>query len=488
MNDQLSKTDFETIRPEPDSVLQSLRAFGYSIETAIADIIDNSITAGATKILISFGINHTSSFVRIEDNGKGMSEYELVNAMKIGSFNPINKRDTDDLGRFGLGLKTASFSQCKRLTVKTKNKHHESECVRVWDLDLVQKNKDWVLCKRCIDKYSEENLSNLTSQNSGTIVLWENLDRLVEYENETLDKAHFYRKFERVKLHLGLVFHRFLEKDQLEIKVHSDKILPVNPFEISDTYSSLQLQEESLFVQNELVKVQPFILPHDSKLTFDEIKDLDLVKGWVEQQGIYLYRNKRLIIFGSWLDLPIKKKESQRLARIQIDIPNTIDKEWQIDVKKASAKIPDVIRKRVRKICEETIAKAIKVYTHRGAYIRQVGASKEIVYIWQTKQKKGKKIYCINEAHPFYEFICEQLGKNQKLFKNYIKLIAEMLPVNMIAVDFGDPQTILGTELENDKERISHIYQSAVKVLSENGLTVEQAMEKLKNIDMFKNI
>ena len=161
MNNQKKKYDI--VRPEPESLLQSVRSFGYSVETAIADLIDNSITAYATEIKITYGIDRYSSFVRVEDNGIGMHEKDLVNAMKIGSFNPLDNRNANDLGRFGLGLKTASFSQCRRLTVKTRNKSGK-EFIRCWDLDIVAKEKDWVLLRGCTDNSSEKNLGEFSGR------------------------------------------------------------------------------------------------------------------------------------------------------------------------------------------------------------------------------------------------------------------------------------------------------------------------------------
>lgn len=206
---------YDIVRPQPESLLQSARSFGYSVETALADLIDNSITAGAKDIKITFGIDRYSSYIKIEDNGKGMNEKELLNAMKMGSFNPLDNRNNNDLGRFGLGLKTASFSQCKRLTVKTRNKSN-NEFIRCWDLDIVKEKKDWILLRNCADKNSEKLLGKFPDIGSGTIVLWEKLDRLVESEELKSDKEHFYRKFVNVRKHLGLVFHRFIEEKKSE--------------------------------------------------------------------------------------------------------------------------------------------------------------------------------------------------------------------------------------------------------------------------------
>jgi len=478
---------YEIARPEPESFLQSSRSFGYSVDTAIADLIDNSITAKATEIKITYGIDRYSSFVRIEDNGKGMTEKELSNAMKIGSFNPLLPRHANDLGRFGLGLKTASFSQCRRLTVKTKNKSGK-EFIRCWDLDFVAEKKDWVLLLDCADKISEKNLSGFSFDGSSTIILWEKLDRLVESGELSSNKEHFYRKFDNVRKHLGITFHRFIEEDKISIAVLDTDIEPINPFNISNDVPSLELAEEQLSINKQHISIQPFILPHESKLSEKERKNLEIIKGWVEHQGIYLYRNKRLIADGTWLDLDFRKKESQRLCRIRIDIPNTLDTEWQIDVKKASAKIPDVIRKRIKNICFTSLDKAIKVYTQRGAYIKRKGEKKEIVYLWKAKQKHGKRFYEINKVHPIYQLIIEYLENDAYIFNDYIKLIGESLPINFIVNDFSDPSMTMKDFFENSKPELKEIYQNTIAALVSAGLSKKEAIEKVNKIECFQQL
>lgn len=479
--------EYDIVRPEPDSLLQSIRSFGYTLETAISDLIDNSVTANSEMICIDYGIDRFSSFVRIEDNGDGMDEEELVNAMKIGSFNPLNIRGENDLGRFGLGLKTASFSQCKRLTVKTRKKSGK-EFIRCWDLDIVAHKKEWVLLKECIDQVSLNHLSEFSFKNSGTIVLWEKLDRLIESTEIPQNTEHFYRKFDNVRKHLGLIFHRFIETNKIQLFVKDEKISGVNPFNISVNFPSNELQEEQLSISNQLITIQPYILPHESKLNTEEKSSLELIKSWNEHQGIYLYRNERLIADGTWLDLDIRKKEIQRLCRIRIDIPNTLDKEWQIDVKKASAKIPDEIRKRVKKICLTSIDKAIKVYSNRGAYIKRNIKKEKIIYLWITKIKHGVKTYQINEKHPLFELIVKYLKDDSKIFKQFTKLISEALPINLILNDFSDPNTILETPNQNNKEALLKIYKSALKVLTDNGVSEKEAIYQLNNMDIFQQL
>lgn len=478
---------YDIVRPQPESLLQSARSFGYSVETALADLIDNSITAGAKDIKITFGIDRYSSYIKIEDNGKGMNEKELLNAMKMGSFNPLDNRNNNDLGRFGLGLKTASFSQCKRLTVKTRNKSN-NEFIRCWDLDIVKEKKDWILLRSCADKNSEKLLDKFTDIGSGTIVLWEKLDRLVESEELKSDKEHFYRKFANVRKHLGLVFHRFIEEKKIRIFVFNEELQPINPFNISNEYPSAELAEEQLSIKQQNIYIQPFILPHESKLSNFERNNLEITKGWIEHQGIYLYRNKRLIADGTWLDLGFKKKENQRLCRIRIDIPNTLDPEWQIDVKKASAKIPDVIRKRIKTICLNSIEKAVKVYTHRGAYLRRTEPKKEIVYLWKARQKKGKRFYEINKEHPIYNLIADYLEEDAYIFNDYMKLVGESLPISFIVSDFSDQSMVMKDFFEDSKKELKLIYENTLSALINAGFSEKEATEKVNSIECFQQL
>jgi len=478
---------YDIVRPDPENLLQSVRSFGYSVETAIADLIDNSITAKASEIRITYGIDNYSSFVKIEDNGTGMNEQELINAMKIGSFNPLNERSGTDLGRFGLGLKTASFSQCRRLTVKTKNKSGK-HCIRCWDLDLISKEKDWILLRDCKDENSEKNIGEFSFHGTGTIILWEKLDRLIESNELQTNKEHFYRKFENVRKHLGIIFHRFVEAGEISIFVNREEVKAVNPFVVSDYAPSKELQEEQLSINNQPIKIQPYILPHESRLSHDEKRQLELIKGWTAHQGIYLYRNKRLISDGTWLDLNFRKKDSQRLCRICIDIPNTLDKEWQIDVRKASAKIPDTIRQQMKRICFTSIEKAIKVYTHRGAYIRRKGQKKEIINLWKVKQKHGIKSYHINEKHPLFELIESFLADEATIFKDYMKLVAETIPVNIIVNDFADPEIQIESPLHNNNSVLIKIYNNALDVFINAGLSDEEAKNILNSMEIFQNL
>ena len=143
-------SEYLDLSPSPSALMESLRDIGYSMETAIADIIDNSITAKAKSINIRFSYNSGKHWLAIIDNGRGMSQSELYNAMRFGSSHPHAPRSADDLGRFGLGLKTATLSQCRILTVLCKQKGEINCCE--WDMNriLSSENPGWTI--RILDK------------------------------------------------------------------------------------------------------------------------------------------------------------------------------------------------------------------------------------------------------------------------------------------------------------------------------------------------
>ena len=208
----MNSTDYEYANPNAGSLMQSLRAFGYDISTAIADLIDNSITANAKNIDICFDWNDGDPRVYIADDGCGMTEQELVAAMRTGSRSPLEERDGNDLGRFGLGLKTASFSQCKSLTVGAKS-ISSPVCIRCWDLDVVTRENDWILLKKAPSAASPLIDEHFKTREHGTIVIWGKLDRIVpgvHLSDEEYQKA-FLEYARTVKNHIRTVFSSYMQ-------------------------------------------------------------------------------------------------------------------------------------------------------------------------------------------------------------------------------------------------------------------------------------
>lgn len=340
--------------PYAPTLMESTRAIGYSIEAAIADIIDNSVAATAEKIDIDFfPIGH--SYISILDDGHGMSEEELIIAMQYGSRSPLDERDENDLGRYGLGMKTASLSQCRILTVISKKDGKVSGAQ--WNLNHIKQAESWSLIVLEEDEIvGFPNWDKLRGYDTGTLVVWQDLDKFGIDENDIA--AAFTRKMDIIRDHLSLVFHRYLSGEpglkKIDIRMNELSIIPQDPFLIKK--STQLMDEETIVVRGEKVKVKPYILPHTSKLTKKELSALGGKEGLRKQQGFYVYRNKRLLIWGTWFRL-MRQGDLSKLARVQVDIPNSLDDLWTLDIKKSTATPPEEVRKNLSVVIENNFGR-----------------------------------------------------------------------------------------------------------------------------------
>ncbi|MGH2509897.1 MAG: ATP-binding protein, partial [Ktedonobacteraceae bacterium] len=294
---------FDEVPPEPSALIESLRSVGYSLPTAMADIIDNSIAAEAKNIQVEFHWAGENSSVVIFDDGIGMTEDRLRLAMRPGSRNPLEKRSAKDLGRFGLGLKTASLSHCRKLCVVSKTISSGAHC-RTWDLDVLAKSSTWRLL---VDptKAAREPLKRLAKAKNGTAVIWSCLDRLIggDQTGDAVAHSRFNDAIDEVRDHLALTFHRYIESKEIRVSLNGKMILPWNPFILAKTTLSSATPEEFIPFGKSGITFQGFVLPHKDTLGDKEFLVGAGPRGWAAQQGFYVYRNKRLLVYGDWLRL-----------------------------------------------------------------------------------------------------------------------------------------------------------------------------------------
>lgn len=482
MNDD---PNYTIIVPYAASLIESLRAFGYDLPTAIADLIDNSIYAGAKEIWIEFLWDGENSTITITDNGHGMSDSELINAMRAGSRNPLENRDENDLGRFGLGLKTASFSQCRRLSVRSKIKNGKTSAC-CWDLDYVAQKNEWRLLNLTGTK-SDKFGKRLNSLESGTTVLWEKMDRIVKDNDVKNEKDHniFLERIERVRLHLEMVFHHFLEgRDPLKIFVNNRRIEPWDPF-LAREKATQVLAEESLQIFGDRIVVIPYVLPHISKMDREKHEKAAGINGWNAHQGFYVYRNKRMLVHGDWLGLPFAKEEHFKLARILIDIPNSMDLEWDIDVRKSKARPPDALRGDLKRIAAITRKKASDIYRHRGKVIARENAASHI-FVWERKVKHGKAFYSVNRKHPLVSEVLDESGELKKQIGAMLRLLEETIPVTWIVMNNAENPDQQPVPFEGrPTEHVISVMKEVYSALLNSGQTPNDAIARLRNMEPF---
>ena len=425
--------------PYAPTLIESTRAMGYSLEAAVADIIDNSIAANADNIDIFF-FPVDGEYIAFLDNGDGMSDTEIDIAMQYGSKSPLETRGLQDLGRFGLGLKTASLSQCKVLTVISK--HENTYCARRWDVDFVSQTSDWSLLILEDDELEScPHFHDLKQQDKGTLVIWQNLDRLKAGELD-FEQA-LSQKMNNVKEHISLVFHRYLAGEdnlkKLQISLNKQKVEPSDPFLIAK--SNQAMDDEIIILHGEKMTVRPYILPHTSKMTAEELAKLGGKEGLRRRQGFYVYRNKRLLIGGTWFKM-MRQGELSKLVRIRVDIPNSLDDLWTLDIKKSSAMPPAEVRMNLKAVIEKMALKSKRTWTVRGK--RENDESQ--LHLWERlRTRSGGYIYDINKEHPIVAHLYSTYPAATRSIDLLLRHIATELPLNSLYLDLTNDE-----KLEND--------------------------------------
>ncbi len=467
------------ILPYAPVLVESTRSIGYSFEAALSDIIDNSISKSAQNINILFS-SVSPQYLAVIDDGEGMDAKELESAMRYGSKSSLDERDKKDLGRFGLGLKTASLSQCRKMTVITK-KENELHAAS-WDLDYIIKEDNWAAIW-----YSLEEIKRLSVYEyikdipSGTIVLWESFDRIIQ-GSQNAQKV-FDEKIERAREHVALVFHRFMDTDRINNHVNiffnHEKVTPIDPF-LTDNPATQPLSEQVIRIDGNVIKVKPYILPFASKVSSKDKKKLGELSDLRQNQGFYIYRNSRLIIWGTWFRL-IKFQELNKLARIRVDIPNTLDSIWEIDVKKSTASLPDVIKRNLVTIVENSVGRSERVYKYRGRRT----SNDQMEHVWETIDNRGTFIYQINRNLPMYKALEAHLDDQGLTYLNsFVRTIEDSFP-------YGDVYYRLAKN-ENSYEKSGLEFEEAYGVALDTiasikavGGDIKQFINTMDKVDFF---
>ncbi|MCK9503694.1 MAG: ATP-binding protein [Porticoccaceae bacterium] len=441
--------------PSAACLAASMRDLGYSLETAVADLIDNSISADAKSIDIICDITAVQPFVAILDDGTGMTEQELLSAMRHGTVNPKQTRTPHDLGRFGLGLKTASFSQCRSLTVVSKKDRRL--CGAEWNLDRIDAADDWIL--RILDENDIHALPYIGQlpEECGTAVIWQDLDRLFEGESGNRRSEIVNEKLDTLEKHLSLVFHRFLAgeirgRSRIGITVNGHEVKPFDPFCRKSTYTR-RLPEDVVRISGHEVRIQPYILPHYSNLSAEDYDIYQSRSDFISNQGAYIYRNGRLMAWGDWFRL-IPKGEATKLARVQIDFPNSLDEAWTIDIKKSRSRPPAQVRERLRQIIAQVSGASTRVHRGRGQKLFQDIKAP----LWERYADQGGVRYTLNSSHPLVQSLHDRLDDDGVKHLNILlEAVSAALPIEMVYSDYSvHPRDIAQKPAVQDVQKRLH--------------------------------
>jgi hypothetical protein len=462
--------------PRPSMLVESLRSMGYTLETALADVVDNSIAAGAKRVSVRFLWCGGNPWIAILDDGRGMTPSALVEAMRFGSTSPANVREADDLGRFGLGMKTASISQCRLLTVVSRADERLSGCS--WDIEhlALHSNESWE-----IKVHSEQSLKasvllsplvdQLLSWGSGTIVCWEAIDGMFPDKESGRSEARFSASMDLARKHLELVFHRFLSPDPgrtaVRIDFNGSALAAFDPFG-PKLAARQELTAEDILINGESIRVQPYVLPHHSKVSKSDYDAFGGDEGYLHNQGFYLYRNRRLIVKGTWFRL-IKKEVLNKLVRIRVDIPNSLDALWRIDVRKAEADPPETVLRELRKFVQRIAGVGQRVYTKRAARMQ----SGPLIPVWKRVVVDSRVQYLLNEDHPLLaELLQDRDGARAAQARACLRLVSNAFPSDVFFADAASDVIELAAR-PDDPQHIE-IARQLIRALRSVGLSGDE--------------
>lgn len=430
------KEIIEDAVPKPHDLIKSIAEQGYSLESALADLIDNSITASADKVEILVDTDKQPFTLYLADNGSGMDEQTLKQSMQFPSSSPDIHRSISDLGRFGLGLKTASFSQTRKFTVLSRKKGEKKYSARTWDVELL-KNNEWKIrvnsdlqiedLIRAYRELSSEFLNVHEEFEPNTIIIWSGLYKFENYlEGKSPDRALKKELTEVTSEHLQLVFHRFMENKSrgLKIRINNSQLEPFNPFPINEHgFRSIEFKQRSFGEGS--IKIEGFVVPSRA---IDEVKQGNTSwttkhKGLMDMEGIYIYRLDRIILFGGWNDL-IRKAPRLQLARLRIDIGNTCDHLLHLNVAKSRVIIPHDLRKGVEEYIEQLKLHAEREYYNRGLKKFPEKNKTETAALFSKKASNKGMLLEINHSFTLVDSLEKELSAEQRSkFKALLRMI-----------------------------------------------------------------
>ena len=482
---------FLIANPNPEYLIKSIAEQGYSLKTALADLIDNSITANADRIEILTNTETSPFELFLADNGDGMDYSSLKKNLQFPSQSPEHDRDSKDLGRFGLGLKTASFSQTRKFTVISKKKGSNEFSGITWDVEHLKKSNRWEIIinnhseiSEYLKKYNDLSKAHLERSEKffpNTIIVWQGLYKFENYlDNSNKIDAFNDEITNNTSQHLSIVFHRFLESqtNKIEIRVNNSIVKPFNPFPINNSsIRSLETSQKS--VGDDTVKIQGFVLPNSSIRESKSTNSIwtPISKSLIDMEGLYVYRSNRLIIIGGWNDL-IKKTPRMQLARLRIEIGNKIDHLFQLTVDKSEINIPYELKNSFLREIIKLKSEAQKEYFNHvlvNVPNKQKNDKNELFY--KVATNKGV-LMNYNDNFPLLKSLKTSLNSNQIAELNFILKMSSNLINKVRQVD--------NIQITGDAEKDGISTVEIVKSINEL-LTLGLSKEQIKK-DILPNL
>jgi hypothetical protein len=468
--------DGRELPPVAPMLMESLRAVGYSTEAALADLVDNSIAAGAHRIAINFTVV-PEPIVAVVDDGEGLSEEALIAAMRYGSRDPRDKRVGLDLGRFGLGLKTASLSQCRRVLVASKTATELS--VAAWDLDICEEKQSWWLSLPGKSAIPYEILAQLEDQGRGTAVVWQKLDRMLDGPRGAWPTL-MDQLMDSVADHLALVFHRFLAGEfvsPFEITINHRQLPRLDPFLEGHTKGQA-LFSEPFQIDGQTVTVSPFVLPFPSRLAAAELEKAGGRESLKTRHGFYIYRGGRLVVPGGWFRI-VPSDELIRLARVRVDVPVELDHLWKVDIRKTVAEPPPALRPHLKRIVGQATGRSRRVYTHKG----EPAHATDRIPLWNRHDlRDGVAAWRINREHPLVAAVLNGAETGSEVTR-LLKLVEELLPAHEIHLHIANDLPI--AEFDETDGDLEALADALVSAFADDRAKREALLDKLHLMDPF---
>ena len=467
----MTKLDSFSINPGT-AMMDVIGHSGYTFNFAIADIVDNCISAGASSITIFFDLDNDNPYLYIKDNGKGMSLVKLKEAAVIGFQDIDEYRDADDLGRYSTGLKSATRSFCNSIVVSSKELNKSSNSIRI-DYKHIVESKKWeaFILKNAI---IENELDS-----SGTIVLCEQIDFL----KVGFDKSNIYDKLDSLEESLSHIFGKYILSNKLKIEIKVKESKPVivkgwNPFSLPENKTTKVVYEKNHDFCGSKIKIKAYILPVYNNLSKQDQMYMQ-GRGLLEQSGFYIYRNKRLIQEGGWLNLDgIGLDDKSKYARIEVEIPAKLDKQFQINFSKNCLVIPDQLTPFFIEVAKKARKESRNNFNFQKHPEIRKTTKKDSEKIWKTSKTNNGIILTVNMDHPVIKELAKEIPVST--LKSLFNVLSKSLPIGMIQSQ--ETTTVSYTENE-----LIELMTSMHKKLSQEGFGMDEIKKRMAVVEPFKD-